>query len=117
MKQDKKGSRPKKGPAEKMSYRISFMLCTKDYYALKVDAASAGLRLAEFARLAVTGCHIKPRITPEEAGWLRKLSGMSNNLNQLAVLAHRSGYSEAAAGNVQLAGEISATIKRLRNDG
>ena len=63
-----KGGRPKKSPAEKLKYRVSFMLPTADYYSLKATADSAGLRLAEAARLAVTGIKIRPRLTPEEAG-------------------------------------------------
>lgn len=117
MSKKNKGGRPKKGPAEKLKYRVSFMLRTEDYYPLKAKAESVGLRLAEFARLAVIGCPVQSRITPKEAGWLRMLSGMANNLNQLARQAHKSGYDDLRSANITLGIDIHNLIKRFRHDG
>jgi len=68
MKTDKKGGRPRKSAAEKLNYKVTVKLCTQDYYSLKAKAKTAGLRPAELARAAVTGLHIRPRLTPEESG-------------------------------------------------
>ncbi len=38
-----KGGRPKKGAAEKLKYKVSFMLPTGDYLALKTKAKAAKL--------------------------------------------------------------------------
>ena len=54
--------------AEKLNYKVTVKLCTQDYYSLKAKAKTAGLRLAEFARAAVTGLQVRPRLTPEESG-------------------------------------------------
>jgi len=112
-----KGGRPKKGPAEKLKYPVKFMLPTGDYYSLKAKADSAGLRIAEVARLAVIGVNIKPRLTPEEAGSIRQLSGMANNLNQLARQANKEGFSAHKESCVAIILEIYDLIKLVRNDG
>jgi len=44
------GGRPKKGPAEKLKYRVAVKLRTEDYYSLKARAREAGVSATEFAR-------------------------------------------------------------------
>jgi hypothetical protein len=117
MHEKNKGGRPKKGAAEKLKYKVSFFLLTGDYLKLKADAKAAKLPRAEIARRAVTGRRIVSRFTPEQAGWMRNLIGMGNNLNQLTKLAHQAGYPEIASQNRQVVGEISQTLKRFRDDG
>jgi hypothetical protein len=112
-----KGGRPKKGAAEKLKYKVSFMLPTGDYLTLKAKARAAKLPRAEVVRRAVTGCRIVPRFTSEQAGWMRNLVGMGNNLNQLTKLAHQVGYPENAAQNRRVVGEISRTLKQFRDGG
>jgi hypothetical protein len=112
-----KGGRPKKGAAEKLKYKVSFFLQTGDYYTLITDAKASRLSIAEVARHAVIGRRIVPRFTPEQAGWMRNLIGMGNNLNQLTKLAHQAGYTENATQNRRVADEISQTLKLLRDDG
>jgi hypothetical protein len=116
-KQRNKGGRPKKGTAEKLKYKVSFMLPTGDYLALKAKAKAAKLPRAEIVRRAVTGCRIVPRFTTEQVGWMRNLVGMGNNLNQLTKLAQQTGYAENAAQNRQVVREISRTLKLFRDDG
>jgi hypothetical protein len=112
-----RGGRPKKEAAEKLKYKVAIFLATKDYYALKAKAKAAKLRIGEVARRAVTGCRITPRFTPEQASGIRNLAGMGNNLNQLTKLAHQAGYAVHAAETMRVTGEISKTIKMLRDDG
>ena len=90
---------------------------TEDYYHLKAKPKSAGLKLAEFTRLAVIGYPVRPRFTTEEAGWMRQLSGMANNLNQLAKQAYKSGYPDIRDANLNLGIDIHKLVKKFRNDG
>ena len=117
MHEKNKGGRPKKGAAEKLKYKVSFMLPTGDYLALKTKAKAAKLPRAEVIRRAVAGCRIVPRFTSEQVGWMRNLVGMGNNLNQLTKLAHQAGYSEIADQNRKAVKEISQTLKLFRDDG
>ncbi len=118
MHEKNKGGRPKKGAAEKLKYKVSFMLPTGDYLALKTKAKAAKLPRAEIIRRAVTGCRIVPRFTSEQVGWMRNLVGIGNNLNQLTRLAHQRGYDDhILAANLALGKEISRTLKLFRDDG
>ncbi len=113
-----RGGRPKKDAAEKLKYKVVVRLSTGDFYALKSKAKAAKLPRAEVARRAVTGCRIVSRLTPEQAGYMRNLMGMGNNLNQLTKLAHQRGCDERiVAANLALGGEISRTLKLFRDDG
>ena len=112
-----KGGRPKKSLAEKLKYPVRFKLCSKDYYDLKLKAADARMKIPEFARQATINGEVRPRLTPEDAGHIRQLSGMANNLNQLARQANKSGYEEIKVVNIGLAEEIFNIIKRMRDDG
>ena len=116
MMKDKKGGRPKLSPAEKLKYRIAVNLCTKDYYALKAKAAQAGMNCTEVARLAIVGCQICQRLTPEQMDCIRKLSGMGNNLNQIARKANAEGYINTRSEYLYLADEIDKTLTWLEDD-
>ena len=112
-----KGGRPRKGLAERLKYPVRFKLCTKDYYDLKTKAADAGMKIPEFARQATINGQIRSRLTTEQAGYIRQLSGMANNLNQLARQAHKSGYEDIRTLNAGLSVEIYNIIKKMRDDG
>jgi hypothetical protein len=92
---NKKGGRPKLSSAEKLKYRIAVNLCTKDFYALKAKATQTGMTCTELARLAIIGCQIRQRLTPEQMDCIRKISGIGNNLNQIARKANAEGYTNA----------------------
>lgn len=86
-----KGGRPTKKLSEKRKYRITVKMATEEYYAMKLKAKNAGVSASEIVRMAIRDCHIKARLTTEQADYIRKLCGMANNLNQLTRKAHREG--------------------------
>ena len=116
MVKDKKGGRPKLNSAEKLKYRIAVNLCTKDFYALKAKASQAGMTCTEVARLAIIGCQIRQRLTPEQMDYIRKLSGMGNNLNQIARKANAEGYSNTRNEYLYLADKIDNVINVMEDD-
>lgn len=111
-----KGGRPAKKPAEKLKYRVLVRLCTGDFYTLKARAKAAGLTRAEFARLAVTGVTITPRLTAPQTDHIHKLCGMANNLNQIARKANAAGYADARAEYLGLAPKIDVLLNELLYD-
>jgi hypothetical protein len=113
----KKGGRPELSPAEKLKYRIAVNLCTRDYYALKAKAAQAGITCTEMARMAITGCQIRQRLTPEQMDCIRKLSGMGNNLNQIAKRINIEGYTNNRIEYLYLADKIDNVLTLLEDDG
>ena len=86
-----KGGRPTKKLSEKRKYRITVKMATEEYYAMKLKAKNAGVSASEVVRMALRDCHIRARLTTEQADFIRKLCGMANNLNQLTRKAHREG--------------------------
>ena len=113
---DRKGGRPKLSPAEKLKYRIAVNLCTKDFYALKAKATQVGMTCTELARLAIIGCQIRQRLTVEQMDCIRKLSGMANNINQIARKANAAGYTNARNEFLYLAEKIDNVIITMEDD-
>jgi hypothetical protein len=116
MTKDKRGGRPKLSPAEKLKYRIAVNLCTKDFFDLKAKATQAGMTCAEIARLAITGCQIHQRLTPEQMDCIRKLSGMGNNLNQVTRKANAEDYTNVRSEYLYLADRIDNVINQMEDD-
>lgn len=107
------GGRPKLSDSERLKYRISVKLCTKDFYELRAKASQAGMTCAEFARLMIANGKVHQRLTPEQMDCIRKLSGMGNNLNQIARKANAIGYTDARKEYFYLAERIDNVINQL----
>ena len=70
-----KGGRPTKKLSEKRKYRITVKMATEEYYAMKLKAKNAGVSASEIVRMAIRDCHIRARLTTEQADYIRKLCG------------------------------------------
>ncbi len=109
----KKGGRPTKGISEKKTYIVSLKMSTEEYYTLKGKARSASMNLSEFVREAINQSEFKERLTPELNAYIRKLTGMANNLNQIARKANAVGYSDARSEYLYLAAGIDLILKKI----
>jgi hypothetical protein len=67
------------------------------------------------ARQAILGCQILQRLTPEQMNYIRKLSGMGNNLNQITRKANAGGYTNIRSEYLYLADEIDNVINMIEN--
>jgi hypothetical protein len=85
----KKGGRPKK--VIKKSVFLMVRLTVAELLMIQGKAREAGLKPSEWFRQAARKATITPRLSSEEMGWLRDLSGQTNNLNQLTKLAYQQG--------------------------
>ena len=110
----KKGGRPTKGAAEKKKYRITVKLTTEDYYTLKGKAKSAGISMSEFVRKVLEEGNVIERLTVEQAGFIRKLCGMANNLNQLSHRANAEGFHVIAPFHKTIIGKIDEILNLIR---
>jgi hypothetical protein len=113
----KTGGRPAKKLGEKRRYTVSVKLDTGEYYSLKSKASLTGISRSEYIRQSISGSVIRPRLTPELNDHIRKLSGMGNNLNQIARRANKEGYTDAREEYLRLANKIDDVIEDMRNDG
>ena len=71
-------------------------MATEEYYSFKSKARLANISMSEFIRQAIQKSEIKQRLSPEHLGYVRQLSGMANNINQIARKANAAGYAQAA---------------------
>ena len=109
-----KGGRPTKGAAEKKKHRITVKLKTQDYYTLKSKAKSAGISMSEFVRKVLDKGNVIERLTVEQADFIRKLCGMSNNLNQLAHRANAEGFHTIAPFHKIIISKIDEILNLIR---
>ena len=84
MKVYNKGGKPTKSLIEKRTYRVNLKMNTEEYYTLKTRASEAGVSPCDFIRVVILKTEIRQRLSPEWMEHIRKLSGMANNLNQIA---------------------------------
>jgi hypothetical protein len=108
---------PTKELGEKRTYMVSIKMDSREYFSLKTKAKSAGISRSNFVRQSVAGSKIYPRLTPELNDYIRKLSGMGNNLNQIARKANTEGYINTRSEYLYLADKIDNLIEMIENDG
>lgn len=87
--------RPAKEKA-KLSTSINLKLTEDDFNSVKEKAEKLGVKATQYAREMVLKGRVKSRFTLEELDLMRKLSGMANNLNQVARKANREGFENAS---------------------
>lgn len=95
--EDKKEEKPKRGrPAkekEKLNFSINLKLTETDFNSVKDKAEKLGMKATRYAREMVLKGGVKSRFTLEELNLMRKLSGIANNLNQLAKRANQAEFN------------------------
>jgi hypothetical protein len=114
--ENKKEGKAKRGrPAKekaKLSTSINLKLTEEDFKTVKEKAGKLGMKPTQYAREMTLKGSIKSRFTIEELDLMRKLSGMANNLNQIARQVNKYGLSNTALDVIMIAGEI----KKLFDD-
>lgn len=108
-----KGGRPKKSLGEKKTYRINLKLGTEEYYSLLSKVKKAGITKSEFIRSCLKKGYIKERLSSEIVGYIRDISGMANNLNQLARQANAQGYTAVREQISQFAERFDNLLNKL----
>ena len=114
MEQKNKGGRPTKTSSEKRKYQVLLRLNTMEYYTLLGKAREASVPRTEFLRRLIVKAEVKARIKPEEMQLIRTVSGMANNLNQIAHRLNAFGISALNEDLNALKVLIYELIKRLR---
>jgi len=116
MKNQNKSGRPIKEIAIKKGYRVNVKMATEEYYTLKAKAKEAGVTISECMRRCIKNSVIIQRHSPEILDHIRKLSGMANNLNQIARKANAQGYLNARGEYFFLADKIDSLLNLIQND-
>ena len=108
-----RNGRPVKSAAERKGYKVSLKMATEEYYSLKSKARIAGITVSEYVRCAIGKSEVKQRLSPEHLGYVRQISGMANNINQIARKANAAGYSQTCRENMEMIDRLDNIVKRI----
>jgi predicted DNA binding CopG/RHH family protein len=108
--------RPAKKTDEKKNYKMTVKMASDEYDSLKAKAHEAGINQSEYTRQCIQASIVKQRITPELMNHIRQLSGMANNINQIAHKANAAGYLSVHKHCLFLNGKLDDVISKIEND-
>lgn len=108
-----RGGRPRKLAGEKMIYKVTVKMSIAEYSAFKSKVKEADVSLSEFVRSSIKNTSVVQRLTPEMHDDIRKLSGMANNLNQIARKANALGYDHVRTEYLFLANKIDRLLNKV----
>ena len=109
-----KGGRPQKKIKRCHIYMIR--LTDLEQFTIATKAKNAGTSISDFFRKSAQKGKVISRLTTEEAGHMRVLAGMANNLNQLTHLAHLNGLLSVQRNCRLLMAEINELLKKMIGD-
>lgn len=109
-----KRGRPKKAITRSISLVVR--ITPIERMLIEGKAKNAGLQISDWFRRSAKTSVIRPRLSKEEAGFLRMMSGIANNLNQLTKLAHKSGLVSLSVDLRRLIREIGNLMERIGKD-
>lgn len=107
--------RPKLPLIEKKGYKVTVKFATAEYYSLKAKAKEAGMNMSLFIRTALQGSEVIQRFSAEHLHHILQLTGMANNLNQIARKANAGGYTNARSEYLNLAVRIDNLLTSMEN--
>lgn len=109
-----KGGRPKAKVRRDKVLRIR--MSTSELFFIRSKARDAGMRVSTWIRQSSRSARITPRWSIEQMQLLRMLSGVANNLNQLARQANSGKLLFIAQKCDTVLDEIDQTLKYLNKD-
>ena len=110
----KLGGRPEK--RIKKSSLLAVRMTDTERQLVAGKAKEAGLKLSEWFRLAAKKARVVARLSPGDVAILRMLTGMANNLNQIARLAHKEGLLSIQRKCREALDEINETLLYFNSD-
>ena len=112
----KPGGRPKLASYQKRTRCFRIMFNESDYIYIQSKAEQAGLSVNEFCHQAAMDCQVCQRISPEMASAIRDLSGIANNVNQIAHQMHTYGLEAVKQQCFSIISEVSRIITQVKNN-
>jgi hypothetical protein len=90
--------------------RIGIYMNEESYYQIKAKAAQARTNLSEFCLTLVLKGRIESHYSSEEISLMRKLAGISNNVNQISRALNGKNGSQTI---IALANDILEKIRAI----
>ena len=116
IKEKKLGGRPKLANDQKRTKCFRVMFTENDYIYIQSKAQQAGLSVNEFCHQAAMGCEVGQRISPEMVSAIRDLSGIANNVSQIAHQMHIYGLEAVKQQCFSIISEVSRIITQVKNN-
>ena len=113
LKNRNQNGRPTKSAAEKKGYRVNLKMATEEYYLLKSKARTAGINMSDYVRCTIRESEVIQRLSPEHLGYIRQLSGMANNINQIARKANTEGFAETCNDCKNMIERLDSIVKLI----
>ena len=108
-----KGGRPRKPESEQRLHPVKVYFDEQSYSKLLNKRRRTGMSLSTLVYELTVNGYVKEPFTKEETSLLRSLTGMSNNLNQLAHEAHIYHFSQMEERVRHLANDIDELLIRI----
>ena len=108
-----KNGRPKKEEVDRKKYKLTFKMETKEYFSFRAKVRFSGVTQSEYIRRCIAKSEVKQRLSPEHLGYIRQLSGMANNINQIARKVNAAGYAEAYRENRNMIERLDNIVKQI----
>jgi hypothetical protein len=116
---DQKPYNPRGGrPPKKVKRQSQLMvrLTETERFLIEEKAGDAGMKPSAWLRQSAKKAKVLARLKPDDLRHLRTLTGMANNLNQLAHLAHKEGLIFIRQSCRDLLLQIDSILKKLGDD-
>ena len=110
----RKGGRPRLADSQKKSFIVKISLDKGQYNLVEYKAKKAGISVSEYCREASLDNKINPVLTPDQLDALKKLSGMANNVNQIAYVANIGHLSDIYSQAANALSEILSLLHHLK---
>ena len=107
MKDKKLGGRPKLASYQKRTKCFRVMFTENDYIYIQSKAEQAGLSVNEFCHQAAMDCLVSA---------IRDLSGIANNVNQIAHQMHTYGLEAVKQQCFSIISEVNRIITQVKNN-
>ena len=99
---------------QKRTKLVRIMFCENDFIYIQSKASKAGLSVSEYCHQAAMDNHIRETISPELAKLIRDLSGIANNVNQIAHQMHIDGFDAVKEQCLHIIAAISSIINQVK---
>ncbi|MGV3604334.1 MAG: plasmid mobilization protein [Dyadobacter fermentans] len=109
-----RGGRPPK--KVKRNAQLMVRLSETERFLIESKARESGLRPSTWMRQAAKKARVVARLSAEEAGFIRMLAGLANNLNQLLRFTNMQGLLHETKKAAELLSNIDHLLKRLTKD-
>lgn len=110
----KQGGRPVK-PVKKSNILV-VRLTDTERILITGKAREAGMKVSEWFRMAAKKAQVIARLSPADIAILRVLTGLANNLNQIARMAHKEGLLSVQRKCREELDEINDTLRYFNSD-